>query len=75
MVADRMQQRRMDDVEAELPVGLHQQRELLVLLKAGRVLAAAARCPDLHFLAFAAQADIMLALRMCRGNRILEQFA
>lgn len=75
MVADGMQQRRMDDIEAELPVGLHQQRELLVLLEAGGVLAAAARRPDLHFLTFAAQADIMLALWMCRGNRILEQFA
>lgn len=75
MVANGMQQRRMDDVEAELPVGLHQQRELLVLLEAGRVFAAATRRPDLHLLAFAGQADIMLALWMCRGNRILEQFA
>jgi len=74
MAADRLQPRRMSDIETELPVALHQQRELFVLLEAGVILTAAARRPELHLLAFAAQADIMLTLCMRRGNGILEQF-
>lgn len=74
MAADWLQQRRMSYIEAKLPVALHQQRKLFVLLEAGGVPTAAARWPDLHLLAFAAQADIMLTLCMCWGNGILEQF-
>lgn len=37
MAADQLQQWGMSYVEAELPVGLHQQRELFVLLEAGIV--------------------------------------
>lgn len=64
----------MSYIEAELPVALHQQRELFVLLEGGIVLTAAARQPDIHLLAFAAQAYIVLTLWMCWGNGILEKF-
>lgn len=74
MAADQLQQWRMSYIEAELPVGLHQQRELFVLLEAGIVFTAVAWWLDLHLLAFTAQADIMLTLWMCWGNRILEEF-
>ena len=64
----------MSYIEAELPVALNKQGELFVLLEAGIVLTAAARRPDLHLLAFTAQADIMLTLLMCGGDGILKQF-
>lgn len=55
----------MGYIKTQLPVALNQQSEPFVLLEAGIVLTSAARCPNLHLLAFTAQADIMLTLWMC----------
>lgn len=64
-------QRRLRDVLAQLLVAVHQDAQLLVLLKLLIVLAPATRGLHHHLLAFTGFADIMLTIGVGRSNRVL----